>query len=126
MLNVDTTYSTTVTSEHREREDKKWAVQAAKRAERKQTLTTSIYGLKEDEPSQTPQTTGIVEVSPIQCAICATHKIPALHFCYRCFLEILVNQTFAVVTNEDTVEYKCKICSIKSDSRTEIHIHSHR
>ena len=49
-----------------------------------QTWTTPVYGLKEDVQTQIPQL-GICKVSPIQCRICATHRIPALHFCYRCF-----------------------------------------
>ena len=73
------------------RQVKEYRKRLAKRAKREQTLTTTIDGLKEDEPTQTPQTTGISGVSPIQCGICATHRIPSLHLCYRCFPEIVVN-----------------------------------
>ena len=47
------------------------------RAIREQTWTTTEFGLDLDEPTLTPQLE-MGMVSPIQCQLCATHRIPAL------------------------------------------------
>ena len=60
------------------------------RAMREQTWTTTEFGLELEEPTQTPQFE-MCMVSTIQCQLCATHRIPVLRFCYRCFLSVAVN-----------------------------------
>ena len=60
------------------------------------------------------------KVSPIQCGICATHRILALSFCYQCFPEIAVNQIITRDTNEDTMDFKCKICFTKRSTSVQM------
>ena len=87
-----------------------------------QTWTSTVYGLEEDVQTQIPHL-GICKVSTIQCSICATHRIPALHFCYRCFPDIAVNQIITTTTNGDTMDLEYKICFTKRSKSTEMRQH---
>ena len=62
---------------------------------REQEWTTIEFGLELDGPTQIPQLE-IGMVSPIQCQLCATFRIPALHFCF-CFPNVAVNCIIAVL-----------------------------
>ena len=85
----------------------RWAAEA----EKKQTWTTSVHGLEKDEAALGVRTLGIALVSPIQCGVCATHRIPALHLCYWCLPEIVVNLTVVTIMDEGLVKYRCRLCS---------------
>ena len=106
-------------SQRQMREDRR---REARRARAEQTWTTTVYGLEEDEPTQIPQL-GICRVSRIQCGICATHRILALRFCYRCFPKIVVNQTITTSTNGDTIDFKGRICFLKRSTIVEMRQH---
>ena len=60
------------------------------RAIREQEWTTTEFGFQAEGPTHVPQLKKGM-VSPIQCQLCATHRIPALRFCYQCFPNVAVN-----------------------------------
>ena len=62
-------------------------------------------------------------VSPIQCQFCATHRIPALRFCYRCFPNVAVNYIIAATNRGDTYRYKCRMCIKEMTTRVTIYQH---
>ena len=104
------------------REDKEKALRGPGQA---QTWTTTVYGLADDDRTQKPQQ-GMCRVSPIQCSICATHRIPALLLCYRCFPEIALNQIVSTDVDEWKMNYKCKICFTRRSTCAEICLHGSR
>ena len=56
----------------------------------------------------------------MQCGISASHRFPILHFCYRCFPEIKVNQIVTTTISEDTRQFKWRMCFIKISLRVGI------
>ena len=89
------------------------------RAQREQTWITTEFGLETDEPTQTPQ----CGIGPTQCRVCITHRIPILHFCYRCFPDMAVNQIITTTTRRGTTQYKCRMCFKEMPSRSDIRLH---
>ena len=92
----------------------------AKRAAQTHTWTSTTHGLREDSRSRTPHK-GLCRVSPIQCGLCRTYRIPVLHFCYRCFPRTAVNHIVEAAPEGGRVEYRCIVCFVRKATRTEIH-----
>ena len=63
---------------------------------------------------------GIDKVSLIQCGICVTQWISVLHFCYRCFPEI-VNQIITTATTKwmNTLS-PCRNHNMRTDNRWDL------
>ena len=83
---------------------------------------STIHGLQEHVRTQTPHK-GLCKVSPIQCSLCSTHRLPALHFCYRCFPWVAVNQIIETPTDGGKMDFQCKICFSRRSTSTEIRQH---
>ena len=67
-----------------------------------------------------PHRKGLCKVIPIQCGLCWTNRIPALHFCYRCFPGITVNQIIKTPADGGKIDFQCKICFTRRSTSTEI------
>ena len=99
------------------REDER---EEAKRATQTQTWTSTTHGLREGSRSCIPQKV-LCRVSPIQCGLCRTYRIPALQFFYRCFPQTAVNCIVKAASDGGRIEYRCIVCFVRKASRTEIH-----
>ena len=87
-----------------------------------QAWTTTERGLETEEDLSVPQT-GWGMVSPIQCLACATYRIPALRFCYRCFNKVAVNHLIRATNLGGSHRYRCHMCFIETRTRAEMYRH---
>ena len=55
-----------------------------------QAWTTTEFGLESEVRTHVPQP-GVAMVSPVQCQLCATYRVPSLRFCYRCIRKVAIN-----------------------------------
>ena len=55
-----------------------------------QAWTMTEFGLESEGRTQVPQP-AVGMVSPTQCLLCATYRIPSLRFCYHCFRNVAIN-----------------------------------
>ena len=84
--------------------------------------TTTEFGLESEEDTNVPQT-GWGMVSPIQCLLCATYRIPALRLCNRCFHNVAVNFIIRLTNAGGSHRYQCQMCFI--DMRTRAAMYQH-
>ena len=87
-----------------------------------QAWTTTEFGLETEEDSNLPQT-GWEMVSPIHCLACATYRIPALSFCYRCFNNVAVNHLIRATNAGGSHQYRCHMCLIEKRTRVDMYRH---
>ena len=87
-----------------------------------QAWTTTEFGLEPEEDSNVPQT-GWDMVSPIQWLSCATYRIPALRFCYRCFNNVAVNHIIRATNAGGSNRYRCHMCFIETKTRAAMYQH---
>ena len=87
-----------------------------------QAWTTTKFGLKPESRTNVPQPE-IDMVSPIQCQLCATYRIPSLRFCYRCFPNVAVNFIITATSKGGAYRYKCKMCFVEMKTRAAIYQH---
>ena len=99
----------------RAQQEQEWALD-------KQAWTTMEYGLKTEEDFSVPET-GWGMVSPIQCLACATYRIPALRFCYRCFNNVAVNHLIRATNAGGSHRYRCHMCFIETRTRAKMYRH---
>ena len=62
-------------------------------------------------------------VSPIQCLVCTTYRIPALRFCYRCFNNVAVNHLIRATNAGGSCQYRCRMCFIETRTRASMYQH---
>ena len=80
------------------------------------------YSLETEGDSNVPQTRWGM-VSPIQCLACATYRIPALRFCYRCFNNVAVNHLIRATNAGGFHRYRC--CMWFTETRTRAAMYQH-
>ena len=62
-------------------------------------------------------------VSPIQCLLCATYRIPSLRFCYRCFRNVAINFSIRATSAGGAYRYRCQMCFHQMRNRAAIYQH---
>ena len=62
-------------------------------------------------------------VSPIQCLLCVTYRIPSLRFCYRCFHNVAVNFIIRATSAGGSHWYRCQMCFIKMKTKAAMYQH---
>ena len=81
-----------------------------------------MFGLESEEHTHVPQPL-VGMVSPIQCLLCATYRIPSLRFCYRCFWNVAINFIIRAMSTGGAYRYKCQMCFLEMRTRAAIYHH---
>ena len=87
-----------------------------------QAWTMTEFGLESEGRTQVPQP-AVGMVSPTQCLLCATYRIPSLRFCYHCFRNVAINFIITATSVGGAYRYKCKMCFVEMRTRAAIYQH---